>query len=354
VIRRLRDRPFSRALSLGALAVAAALVPDAGWAATVLLVRPRPPSPVATEAIVRLEGELAAGGFNVRVIDPPPAEDVRGALERAADSDAVALVAIMLGSGNDAVELWVIDRVTRKTIVRRVETEPDSAGARAAEVLSVRALELLRASFLEAALDTGRAERASAGGTPPVAEVRRFTEAALDERWRRLLALEVGGSVLDSFEGVGPAFLPVVRLGASLGGRFLLRLTAAGLGTRAEVDSPSGPTELTQQLALLEIGARFRATRRVQPFVSLGGGALRVVAEGRTLGPYQGLRAQQWALAGDLGVGLRLPIRGRFELALEAHALVTRPSPVIRFLDLDLARTGRPIVIGTATLIAWM
>jgi hypothetical protein len=104
----------------------------------------------------------------------------------------------------------------------------------------------------------------------------------------------------------------------------------------------------------VEIGARFRAARWVQPFVSLGGGIMHLAAEGRTMWPYQAIRSEQWMVAGDLGAGVRLPLRGRFELAAEAHALVTRPSPVIRFLDLELARTGRPIVIGSVTLIAWM
>ena len=88
----------------------------------------------------------------------------------------------------------------------------DPAATRSAEVLSIRALELLRASFLEIALGASRAEPPDAPPPPPPPpEVKRMTEVALDNRWPQTWALEVGGCVFGSFEGIGPAVAPVLR-----------------------------------------------------------------------------------------------------------------------------------------------
>ena len=119
----------------------------------VILVRP-PMAPAAvSEALVRLRGELVAAGFAAEVVETALGSDVRGSLEKlapASDGAATALVAVIASADPTSAELWVIDRVTGKTVVRRV-----NAGAtdprRVAEVLSVRAVELLRASFLELA-----------------------------------------------------------------------------------------------------------------------------------------------------------------------------------------------------------
>ena len=61
--------------------------------------------------------------------------------EQSAGPDVVAVVAIFADDPTDAVELSVIDRVTGKTVTRRLPADP--AATRSAEVLSIRALELL-------------------------------------------------------------------------------------------------------------------------------------------------------------------------------------------------------------------
>ncbi|MEO8214052.1 MAG: hypothetical protein ABI560_12700, partial [Myxococcales bacterium] len=154
----------------------AILAPRAAHAATVVLVRTPRPSAVTTEATVRLQGELVSAGFSVRVIDPPSGTDVRAVLEQVAAAPDVQAVVAIIGPGwedtssrreKNSAEVWVIDRVTGKTVMRRVPNE--RAPGRGAEVLSVRALELLRASFLEVALmAAGRPPNATApSGSPP-------------------------------------------------------------------------------------------------------------------------------------------------------------------------------------------
>ncbi|MES1172429.1 MAG: hypothetical protein ABUL77_04255 [Bacteroidota bacterium] len=329
-------------------------------AATVVLVRPARPSAVAAEATVRLRGELVSAGFNVQVIDPPTGVDVRDSLEQAAAGPDVEAVVAILGDDRaspvgDTAELWVIDRVTRKTVVRRVPNEPGSA--RAAEVLSIRALELLRASFLEVALAAGRAAKTGAQEQPP-AVVTRFTEdaiaGAIDNPWRSVWAVEVGGFVLGSLEGMRPSLLPLVRLARRFGDPVLVRVTVAGLGTPSRIEAPSGTAQVSQRFGLIEGVWRWRVDKRLQPFVSAGAGALHFSVVGPTSREYQGLSEVRWALLADGGLGLRTVIQGRFEIALDVHVQAAHPYPVVRFLGADLAREGRPTLIGGLSLIAWM
>ena len=73
----------------------------------------------------------------------------------------------------DSVEVWVIDKVTGKSVVRRVPFEP--AAARASETLAFRAIELLRSSFLE--IDLASHDRRNQPGTaPPPPAVVHFVE----------------------------------------------------------------------------------------------------------------------------------------------------------------------------------
>jgi hypothetical protein len=345
------------------LLVICGLLTGVAQAATVVLVRSPRPSAVTAEATVRLRGELVSAGFDVRVIDPPIGADIRVSLERAAAGPDVEAVVAILGDAvsdpfEDSAELWVIDRVTGKTVVRRVPSQPGSA--RAAEVLSIRALELLRASFLEVALAGGRTPTAVARLPPP--EVTRFADEALTgamESHRRAgWAVEVGGCVLGSLEGFSPSLVPLVRIQRSVGEHLLGRFTLAGLGTQSHVDSSQGTAEVSQQFGLAEVAVRFRLDERLQPFFSVGAGALHVTAVGRPASIYeQGLTKDRFALLADVGTGLRLAITRRFELALEAHGQVAHPYPTVRFFGVDVASEGRltrPMWVGSLTAIAWM
>jgi hypothetical protein len=322
-----------------------------------VLVKSPHPSAQASEAMVRLGGELAAEGFMVRVVEASETGDVRAALEEAATApDVDAVVALIADAPGDAIELRVIDRVTGKTVIRTVPVQPDSD--RTAEVLSIRALELLRASFLEIALGASRAPAATANPHPaPPPEVTRMTRVALESGLVKTWAVEVGGCLLRSFEGVPLSLAPVIRLERALGQRLMVRLTLAGLGTRARVQGFAGSdisAGVTQDFGLAELGLELRPGRRLRPFFSLGAGALHVTSEGQTSPPYRGATATLWALAADAGVGARLALGARFDLALEVHAQVAEPYPTIRFEKEPVARSGRPTMIGSLTLLAWL
>jgi len=259
------------------------------------------------EALVHLRGELAAEGFASRIEELDLGADARAALERAAPAgDAVAIVAVLpvaaaaAGAGADpgAVEMWVVDRVTRKTVVRQARAEGDRA--RDAQVLSVRAVELLRASFVELAISSSQPPVAPP--PPGAAAAERWATTTIEEQPRRWsYGLELGGTVMGTFEAARPALLPTIRLERTVGERGLVRLSGAGLGAPIRITTANGDAIVNQDLLLLEGAFRFRQGRRVQPIVSVGAGALRVSADGRPAPqtPYQSASGSRWAAALD-------------------------------------------------------
>jgi len=380
---------------------------------SILLLRPAHPTPQAAEAIVRLHGELLAAGYAVELGDVPEHSSVRAAMEppaRPAGFDAV--VALFGDAPRGPGLLWVVDRATGKTITRPIPH--DSEGARGAQILSVRALELLRASFLEAALTPpasppnatpGAPPRPAVTATPgprvpasPASDVARTLvpsaatstgevparessrparpatreaeppdaagpapsiarAAALPPRAPTRLALEAGGMVLASLDGMSPAVLPVLRTTLVPVPRWPLRarLTVAGLGTRARVNGAQGDAEVSHQLALAEALWTFRPGRRWQPFVSVGAGGLFVSAQGLAVqGGASGRTASTWAFVADAGAGLHLALGQRLYLSAEVHAEGDGPYPAVRYQGVALATEGRPTLLGSLSLMGWL
>jgi hypothetical protein len=303
-----------------------------------------------------LRGELMIEGFDAQVVELALGADTRVSLEKIAPTfAATALVAVVAGADAGSAELWVVDRVTGKTVVRRIRADPQAAATRTAEVLSVRAVELLRASFLELAITSKPIpEAVDVPPVPPPPTVTRFaTEPLADPDWT--WAVEAGGGVMAAVYasgGVGNEFVPVARVERAFGPRWCTRMTFAGLGTQARVDVQGGYAHVSQSVVIADGVFRFRRGRRLEPIVSLGAGTLRLAAEGQLMAPYQSESGSRWSLAVDAGVGVRVPIKERrFELGVEIHALVAEPYPVVRFFDTEVARAGRPSLLGSVTLL---
>ena len=348
---------------LGAVAPAAA-------ATRVAIVRPAPAGPAVSEALARIEGELAADGFDVVLVDAAnaPEDASKGASTEATpdDSGAQASISFSVDMAARTAELRVVDRLTNKAVVRRTPIDETNA-SRAAEVLAVRAVELLRASLLElmieaeppapatpasAANGTGEADRRQARAWAAKALPERSDALSRGESHEPRWSFEAGAGVLASTGGVGPAVVSVVRSRYRFRTELAVRATLAGLGTAPRVDSAAGRGNATvaQDLGLAEIVATPWPHALVRPVFSLGAGALYTSVDGQAAAPYLPRRASEWSAAADAGAGVEIALGDRFALALEVHALLAFPYPVVRFLDDEAARADDPSIMGTLTL----
>jgi hypothetical protein len=317
----------------------------------VLLLRPVPTNELLAETILRIKSELVAGGFEVAVADSESVgegRDLRALMERAGQGLAPSATIGIFGNLDPGPsELWIVDRITGKTVIRRLEVQA-TGDRRISEVLAIRTQELLRASLVELLLEGDRPTPAAA----PPPQVQRWVKQAVEAPlapWT--LALEVGASTFGGWGGIGPTLAPAARLRMAWGEHFWGRLTGVGLGTRPTVQSAVGSASVSQNLLLLEGAVWLRPRRRVRPLFSLGLGAERVAVDGKaSQSDYQGLSNARWFAAGDVGAGVALRLRAHWEVLLEVHALFATPRPSVRFFDLEAARAGQPMLLAILTL----
>jgi hypothetical protein len=342
-------------LVLVILAFAILLWPAQAYAATVVIVRPANSTPALAETVVRIHGELISAGFGVAIVDGSTSDgrtgrDSRDALERLAEQQgADAVVAIVGDIAPDSVEVWVVDKLTKKSVIRRLPFEPQSE--RAPQTLAIRAIELLRSSFLE--IHWAPKEPSEPPATAPPAVVRFVGMEPPPARTERV-GVEVGAAGALGFGGVGLAVLPIVRFDWVLYPWLVAQASLAGLGTRPKVETRLGSAEVAQAYGAVGACYRLRAGRRLQPFLSLSAGALHTSVEGRANSPNQGQAAQQWSFLLDGGLGSWLKLRDRFYLALAAHVQMAEPYLGVRFIDTVVATSGRPNVLLTLTVGAWL
>jgi hypothetical protein len=326
------------------------------YAATVAIVRPPNSSADATETLTRLRGELLSVGLEVAMCDRPLARGLAGAdsltwLEQlAAERGASAVIDTV---GDDAlvgVDVWVVKAHPRRFEVTRVAVEPGTANP--SERLALRAIEALRAGLLEVDL-AARQRRADPVAGPP-ATAALAGEVAKPVSHRERWALEVGAAALMSLDGVGPALLPIVRVNWATRSGLVLQAALAGSATRPAVATTGGSVRLAQQYGVLGGCYRLRPDRRLWPFLALAAGALHTSAEGQSGVTTEGHTVGQWSflLDGSLGAGLRLYRRYYVTLAAQVH--VAAPYVAIHFVDAAVATSGRPNLLLTLTVGAWL
>jgi hypothetical protein len=332
-------------------------------AATVAMVRPAKPSSSVAEILSRLQGELLSVGIEVELLGRA---EVRGlsmtdprarlaVLEKlVADRELDAVIDVVGDGVPVAVDVWLVDRSTRKLAVGRVDAEPGTENS--SERLAIRALEVLRSRFLE--FDLAARQRPSQVPAP-AATVRLSSDGgnpatASDGR----LSLEVGAAALTSLDGVGAALLPVLRLGWDVRPWLALQATAAGLGSRPTVATAAGNARVAQQYGVVGGCYRFRSAQAERPvfwpFVNLAAGVLRTSLAGQADSPRQGHAMDQWSFLLDGSVGAGASLSRRYYLTLAAHVHVAAPYVAVHFVDEVVATSGRPNLLLTLTLGAWL
>jgi hypothetical protein len=341
-------------LGCAVLALFASLSAASAQAATVAIVRPAGRSAPLTETLFRLHGELLSIGLGVQVVGGPAAletGDLRAWMERTAAERALDAVLEIVGEESPvAIDIWIFEGRDRRAEVSRVGLEPKAENG--AERLAIRAIEVLRSSLLETRL---------AGSVPPQAtavpkEELRVAAPVADTPGRSVerIAIEGGAALLTSFDGVGPAILPVVRVGWPARDWLGLQVELAGLGSRPSVATDVGAAEVGQQYGVL--GACFceRSNGGLRLYLALAGGLLRTTVDGRANAPGEGHSIERWSFLLDARVGARWRSPGRYYLTLAGHVQVAEPYVAIHILGAPVATTARPNLLLTLTVGAWL
>ncbi len=248
------------------------------------------------------------------------------------------------------VDVWVIEKSPRRIELWRVANEPTTANA--SERLAIRAIEVLRSSFL--ASDMSGKEQHGEPITKPT--VNSPLRTLPDESTRRpeRIGLGLGAAVLTSVDGVGPAILPVVHFDAKARAWLGLHAELAGFGSRPTVATTAGNARVAQQYGIFGGSYRFHSDQGLSPFVALSAGALRTSVQGEADAPRQGHAATQWSFLLDASVGAGLHLPGRYYVSLAGHVQLAEPYVAIHIMDAIVATSGRPNLALTLTIGAWL
>jgi hypothetical protein len=327
----------------------------AAHAATVAILWPKAPSADVTQALTLLRGELLSVGLEVTMSDRAGARGGGGTdsvawLEAFAARGTSAVIDAVEDDVLEAVDVWVLKTHPQRFEVTRVAVEPNTP--RQPEMLALRAVEALRAGLLQ--IDWAERRRRyepiaeAAMAAVPADEL--HEPASHGER----VGLEVGAVAMMSLDGLGPAVLPTVRVGWAASPWLVIQASAAGLGSRSAVATPAGNARVAQQYAVLGGFYRHHSTQRLWPFFGLAAGVLRTSVEGQAGWGTGGHTAERWSALLDASLGAGLLLYGRSYLTLAAHAQVAEPYVAIHIVDTVGATSGRPNLLLTLTVGAWL
>jgi hypothetical protein len=337
-----------------ALAGTAAAAP-----ARVALVHEHEPSALEQRTLTRLRAELIAAGFEITEVERR-GEGAREAAEAEPPSPGVFATIAIVPRTADAADIWVADRVTGKTVVRRIRV-PSSTGRDMAAVLAVRAVELLQASLLEALEPPPRAEPASADAAPvpPPTAVPPAVSAWMSSRLpanepraaESNLMLQAGAGVIHSFGGVGPAFLPVLGLGYRLSSAVAVGVRAGGPAFAADLAATGGTIAVRQELVTVEVTYDLLSpTATVRPVVIGGAGVYHLGVVGAAAPPYRGESNDLFAALFAVGPGARFRLGERVSLLGDVRLLFIAPQPIVRASASEVGRMSRPSLFGEAVV----
>jgi hypothetical protein len=215
-------------------------------------------------------------------------------------------------------------------------------------VLALRTIEALRAGLLQ--IDWAQRRRRTPAQPALAAPAAGETRDDIGER----VGLEIGAALMMSPDGLGPAVLPTLEVGWAARRWLLLQVATAGLGSRSTLATAAGEARVAQQFALL--GGQYHASprRRLWPFLGLAAGVLRTSVTGLSGSGTGGHSAERWSGVLDVGLGTGLRLYGRSYLTLSAHAQFAAPYVAVYVVDTLGATSGRPNLMLTLTMGAWL
>lgn len=330
-----------------------------GPSRTVVVLQMRSTDEVTTEASARVQGELEAAGFRV-VLLPSDRANAEHDVETAGDDlSPLGAFAIFARSeeGGTVAEIWVSDRLRQKTVIQRASL-PAAHHERQSEILAVRAVELLRASFAESWMQPKppAASTPPPEPKPPEGPIGRSNPVsavgpARPTAFAAGVGIGVGIGMLDGWRDSAPLWVPAARVG--YGWESGLRIGAAfhGLGPAMTLDASAGTAKVEEQIATADVVKTWWPHWPVVPFVCGGIGAQHIHVSGSASAPYAGETADDWALVTDAGLGAAVPLGGSFSVVIETRAVLAWPPTVVRIAQGDAGFFGAPSVLVDAGIL---
>jgi hypothetical protein len=320
-------------------------LPAQAGPAKVALVHDPMPNVLQQRTITRLRAELTAAGFEVTEVGRQ-ADDARDAAEAEQPANGVFATIVVVPRAPDTADIWVADRITMKTVVRRVQVGSGS-GSDVATILAVRAVELLQACLLEA---VDRPSEPIPRSQPLPADVSDWMDRRASAA-KPPFSLGAGLGVLHSFGNVGPAALPVLGFSYRSTSGMSLALRAGATAFASQLESHAGTVAARQQLATIDLGYELvPGAGRVRPIALVGAGVYHLDVAGTTSPPYQGRTERLLAALLEIGLGAEVPFGPRVSLVAALRALLVLPKPVIRAAGEEVGSTGRPSLLGEAAV----
>jgi hypothetical protein len=317
---------------------------------------------VTQDATARVEGELRAAGFRVAVL-PLDAGSVRESVETSgADLSPVGAFAITAGArgaspASEGVEIWVSDRIRRRTSVEQApssELDP----ARRSAVLSVQAVELLKASLAEFWIP----DRASPPSPPPSpppppapGATRPPAEKTATSDLRRPFgsgpSLTMGAAMVDGFRTPFAIWFPEVTVAYGWDDGLAVHVAWDGLGPASNLSGPVGTARVEEHLITCGMTRAWWTRAAVVPFLSVATGAEHVHVAGSGNPPNQGVTTDAWSLFGSAGAGLGVPIVSGLAIVAEARAAWAWPPTIVRIGTSEVGDFGDPALMASASVL---
>jgi hypothetical protein len=244
--------------------------------------------------------------------------------------DCLSLIAVeaqgrlaSVATFRDGAETVTEVRVTagaRPAVVRRVSIPQVAGGVDEAPVLAIRAVELVRATLLQAEA----AAPAAAAPASPQVDAARSGEPPPAVTAAVGWSIGGGGALLESAHGFTAAYALLLRAGYRGENGISGALVLAGPGFTFDQSTSSGAVRVRQELIALELGYAFRRSAPIQPRVAIGFGAHHADVRLTDSGPPG--QGSSFTVLASAGAGV-LAIMGKYvALFFDAQAIFTHPT----------------------------
>jgi hypothetical protein len=295
--------------------------------------------------------ELEALRLRVHLVNGEDSRARGDELDRVAlEHGAACAIRIARATGDDpsGVEIWIADRATDKTTMRRIEVEEKDGGSGVA-IAALRTVEALRASLLE--LRITRSAPAELTPAPELVEI--ADEVKVDSGEERPAKPHRFGLALGFGPSGSPGGVGVIGSVVAVAGWHAiehLSIEIDGALSAAGEDIEQSGARSTFDYATVRAWASWDIRGRgvLRPMLALGGGPLFSWTEGQDTEGFAG--STELATVAYLGgaAQLGIAVARSFWLRLGARVGALLPEVRVEFAGDEVASFGQPLVEGFA------